>query len=174
MPGAALGTLAEVLAPLYFHHRYQLEAAAKSIGGLEYEYSVRGDDAVPARPVPAARQRAALDAVLATLDPRVLDLPESLLMQLAPVAAEYPPRHEFFDSRTRPAFDALGIAATAADLALSALLPPERLARLVDFHRRDASMPGVDEVLARLVQRVFETPAAAAQRLQEIRRSVQA
>ena len=172
--GSALGTLAEVLTPLYFHHRYQLEAAAKSIGGLDYEYAVRGDDAVPARPVPAARQRAALDAVLATLDPRVLDLPESLLMQLAPVAAEYPPRHEFFDSRTRPAFDALGIAATAADLALSALLPPERLARLVDFHRRDASMPGVDEVLARLVQRVFETPAAATQRLQEIRRSVQA
>ena len=29
-PGAPLGTLSAVLVPLYFHHRYQLEAAAKA------------------------------------------------------------------------------------------------------------------------------------------------
>jgi hypothetical protein len=127
-----------------------------------------------ARPVPAARQRAALEAVLATLEPRVLELPESLLVQLVPVAADYPPRHEFFDSRTNPAFDALGAAATAAEMTLSMLLPPERLARLVDFHRRDAAMPGVEEVLAELTRRVFEGPPAPTPRLQELRRTVQA
>jgi len=173
-PGAALGTLAEVLAPLYFHHRYQLEAAAKSIGGLDYAYTVLGDGTDHARPVPAARQRAALQGVLATLDPAALDLPESLLVRLVPVAADYPPRHEFFDARTAPAFDALGAAATAADMTLSMVLPPERLARLVDFHRRDPAMPGAEEVLAALIRRVFEGPAPATARLQEIRRTVQA
>jgi hypothetical protein len=173
-PGADLGTLAEVLAPLYFHHRYQLEAAAKVIGGLDYAYAVRGEGEALARPLAAARQRAALDAVLATLDPQVLDLPESLLVRLVPVATDHPRRHEFFDSRTAPAFDALGAAATAADLALATLLPPERLARLVDFHRRDPAMPGTEEVLAALVRRVFEPPAAASPRLREIRRAVQA
>jgi hypothetical protein len=173
-PGAQLGTLAEVLVPLYFHHRYQLEAAAKSIGGLDYAYTVVWDGTDQARPVPAARQRAALGAVLETLEPAALDLPESLLVRLAPPAADYPPRHEFFDTRTAPAFDALGAAATACDLTLSTLLPPERLARLTDFHRRDPAMPGADEVLATLVRRVFEGTAAANARQAEIRRTVQA
>ena len=173
-PGSALGTLPEVLAPLYFHHRYQLEAAAKSIGGLDYAYTLRGDGDALARPVPAARQRAALDAVLATLDPTVLDLPESLLVRLVPAPADYPPRHEFLDARTSPAFDALGAAATAADLTVSMLLPPERLARLVDFHRRDPAMPGADEVLAALIRRAFDGAAPATARLQELRRTVQA
>jgi hypothetical protein len=173
-PGAALGTLAEVLVPLYFHHRYALEAAAKSIGGLDYAYTVVGDGTDHARPVPAERQRAALNAVLATLDPAVLDLPESLLVRLVPPAADYPPRHEFFDTHSAPAFDALGAAATACDLTLGTLLPPERLARLADFYRRDPAMPGVDELLQALVRRAFEGPAPATGRLAEIRRTVQA
>ena len=163
-----------MLAPLYFHHRYQLEAAAKSIGGLEYAYAVRGDGQGPARPVPAARQRAALEAVLGALDPSVLDLPEPLLGMLMPPSVAAPPHHEPFDSETKPVFDALGAAGTAADLALAALLPPERLARLVDFHRRDSSFPGVEELLAALRRRAFDAPAPSATRLKEIRRTVQA
>src|SRR6185503_14373912 len=153
--GTPMSTLAEVLVPLYFHHRYALEAAAKSIGGLDYSYAVRGDGAPPARPVPAARQRAALGAVLETLDPAVLDLPEPLFGLLPPASVDYPPHREFLASRTSPAFDALSAAATAADFTLGTLLPSERLARLVDFHRRDPAMPGVDELLRALRRRVF-------------------
>jgi len=171
--GTPMSTLNAVLVPLYFHHRYQLEAAAKSIGGLDYSYAVRGDGSPPARPVAATRQRAALAAVLATLDPAMLDLPESVLDLLPPPAMSYPPHREFFGSQTAPAFDALGAAATAADLALASLLPPERLARLVDFHRRDAAMPGVEEVLTAIVRRAFDA-APATPRLREIARTVQA
>jgi hypothetical protein len=178
--GTPLSTLAEVLLPLYFHHRYALEAAAKSVGGLDYAYAVReapsrsGSSSSPARPVPAARQRAALAAVLGTLDPAVLDLPEPLLEQLLPASVEYPPHREFFGSRTAPAFDALGAAGTAAELTLSVLLPPERLARLVDFHRRDPSLPGCDDVLDGIVRRAFAGPEPSIARLREIRRVVQA
>ncbi len=174
VPGAPLGSLAEVLVPLYYHHRYQLEAAAKSVAGLDYAYSMRGDGSTGAHAVPAARQRAALDAVLATLDPAELDLPEPLLALLAPVSVEYPPRHEFLSGRTNPMFDALGAAATAADLAIGALLPNERLARLVDFHRRDPTMPGVEDVLDAIIRRVFDAPAPGSARLREVRRAVQA
>ena len=173
-PGSPRSTLDQVLVPLYFHHRYALDACAKSIGGLDYAYSVRGDGTPPATPVPAARQRAALEAVLATLDPAELDLPEPLLGLLAPAAEAYPPHHERFGSGTSPAFDALGAAGTAAEMTLADLLPPERLARLVDFHRRDTSFPGVEEVLDALVRRVFAGPAPAAARLREVRRTVQA
>ena len=172
-PGTPLSTLAEVLVPLYLHHRYALEATAKSVGGLDYAYAVRGDGAPAAKPVAPARQRAALAAVLGTLDPAVLDLPEPLLGKLSPPAVDYPPHREFFGTHTGPCFDALGVAATAADLSLGVLLPPERLARVVDFHRRDASQPGVDEVLDAITTRVF-AGAAAAPRLREIRRTVQA
>ena len=173
-PGTPLATLGEVLVPLYMYHRYQLGAAAKSVGGLDYAYSVRGDGTPPPTPVPAARQRAALAAVLGTLEPSVLDLPEALLALLPPAAVEYPPHREFFAMRTSPAFDALGAAATAADLTLSVLLPPERLARMVDFHRRDPAEPGPGEVLEALTARVFAAPMPASPRLREIRRTVQA
>ncbi len=172
-PGAALGTLAEVLVPLYFHHRYALEAAAKSIGGLDYAYSVRGDGSPAPRPVGPAVQRAALAEVLATLDPAVLDLPESVLAALAPASADYPAHREFMASRTQPAFDALGVAATAADFTLSALLANERLARLADFHRRDAAQPGVDEVVGALLDRTFANAPRPA-RQEEVARTVQA
>lgn len=174
VPGAAQGTLVETLVPLYFHHRYALEAAAKSVGGLEYSYAVLGDGSAPATPVAAARQRAALAAVLAALDPAELDLPEKLLGKLVPPAFDYPAHREFFGSRTAPAFDALGAAATAADAAIAALLPSERLARLVDFHRRDESLPSLDEVLNAIVGRVFGGEAPLPPRLAEIRRTVQA
>ncbi|MBT8185364.1 MAG: zinc-dependent metalloprotease, partial [Eudoraea sp.] len=35
--------LEDVFAPLYFFHRYQTEAVAKVIGGLNYNYTVKGD-----------------------------------------------------------------------------------------------------------------------------------
>jgi hypothetical protein len=171
-PGAPLGDLAEVLAPLYFGHRYQVEAAAKSIGGLDYSYTLRGDGAPPARAVSPARQRAALDAVLATLDPEALDLPDSLIVRLVPRSVDQPPRRESFDGRTGPAFDPIGAAATAADMSLATLLPPERLARLVDTNRRDSRSPGVDEVLGAIERRVFVSSGSDA-RLGEIRRTVQ-
>jgi hypothetical protein len=172
--GTPLSTLSEVLVPLYLHHRYQLEAAAKSVGGLDYAYAVREDGSPPVRPVPAARQRAALAAVLSTLDPAVLDLPEPLLGLLPPPSVDYPPHREFFGSRTAPAFDPLSAAGTAAEMTLSMLLPSERLARLVDFHRRDPLSPGCDEVLEGIVKRAFAGPEPAASRLREIRRVVQA
>ena len=171
--GTPMSTLAEVLVPLYFHHRYALEAAAKSIGGLDYSYAVRGDGSPGAAPVPAARQRAALTAVLSTLEPGELDLPDALLAQLPPPAADYPPHREFMAARTAPAFDALGAAATAADLTLAVLLPPERLARMSDFHRRDPAQPGVGELLEALVAKVFGSAPASA-RLQEVARTIQA
>ena len=54
------------------HHRFQVDAAASALGGLDYIYAMRGDDRVPVAPVPASQQRAALMALLATLDPAEL------------------------------------------------------------------------------------------------------
>ena len=40
--GTPYSSLEEVLVPMYFLHRYQIEAAAKVIGGLNYSYAIKG------------------------------------------------------------------------------------------------------------------------------------
>jgi len=78
-PGTPLAVLAQVLVPLYLHHRYQLDAAVKVVGGLDYTYAVRGDGHTGARLIDPDRQRRALGVILGILEPEVLDLPERVL-----------------------------------------------------------------------------------------------
>ncbi len=156
--GTPLALMQEVLIPVYLHHRYQLDAAAKVIGGLEYSYAIRGDGQVSARFIDPARQHRALEVILSILEPETLDLPESLLQRLLPRPFGYEMHRELFRGRTGPAFDSLGVAATAADMVLDALLQPERAARLVDFHRRDPRQPGLAMILDLLIEKAFAGP----------------
>jgi hypothetical protein len=172
-PGRPLTFLQEVLTPVYFHHRYQLEAATKVVGGLEYSYAVRGDGQPPSRPVAADWQRRALAAILEVLSPENLDLPEPLLGLLMPRSSGAEPNLEMIAGLTTPAFDPVSAATTAADMAVDGLLRPERAARLVDFHRRDPSLPGFEEVLDALVAKAFSGSAPKSPRQAELRRGVQ-
>lgn len=130
--GEPLSSLEEKLLPLYLHHRYQLEAAAKSIGGIHFTYAVigAGTPDLP-RPVPAARQREALAAVMATLDPAFLEIPERIRALIPPPSYAWGDANtELFPRRTDPAFDPIAASMTSADLSISALLDPARAARL--------------------------------------------
>jgi hypothetical protein len=172
-PGQPLSLLQEVLVPVYFHHRYELEAAAKMVGGLEYTYALRGDGQPPSKPVAAKAQRRALAAVLEVLSPEMLDLPEPVIDLLLPRPGEYRFNEEMFTGLTAPTFDPLSAAATASDMAVRLLLRPERTARLVDFHRRDPSLPGLEEVIRGLEDKAFGGAPPKKPRLAEIRRSEQ-
>jgi hypothetical protein len=171
--GRPLAELEEVLAPLYFHHRYQLEAAVKKIGGMESRYAVRDDGQIATRIVPAAEQRRALASVLSVLAPERLDLPEETLALLPPRPFGWSGSRETFDSATWPAFDGLGAAAAAADHAAGLLLTPERLARVEDFHRRHEEQPSVAEVLDALIETAFREGKKESERLRAVRRAMQ-
>jgi hypothetical protein len=171
--GAPLARLQEVLAPLYFHHRYQLTAAAKTIGGMEYEYATRGDGQPVARFVDAERQRRAIEVIVGILSPEVLDLPDSTLALLLPRVPEAGRRGERLASSTAPAFDALGAAATAAELVLIELLQPQRAARMIDFHRRDENLPSFTELLEAVSEKAFKTDRKQTGRQAEIQRVIQ-
>jgi hypothetical protein len=171
-PGRPLAFLQEVLVPLYLHHRYELDHALKAVGGLDYTYALRGDGQAPARPVDGDRQRAALAAVLDTVSPEFLDLPDPVIALLLPRPAGSHPNEEMFRGQADPAFDPLGAAAAAADLAIDGLLQPERAARLVDFHRRDAKLPSLEDVLGALVAKTFASESAS-DRQAELRRVTQ-
>lgn len=154
-----LAGLAEVLVPVYLFHRYQTEAAAKSIGGVAYGYSLRGDGgATPAAPVAAAEQRRALAAVLATLSPDALTLPDRVLRLLPPHPMGYERTRESFPASTGLTFDPLGAAESAAGLAVKLLLDPERAARLAQQHAADGQMPSFAEVIHALLAATWKAP----------------
>ena len=154
--GQPLATMEEVLVPLYLHHRYQVEAACAVLGGLYYTYALRGDSpAMPVRFAPADEQRRALDAILETLQPSALALPQQVLQQLPPRPPGWPVTRELFPRYTGQMFDAIAPAVTAADLTLGFLLTPARAARLVEQHALDPTMPGLHGVIQRLVDATF-------------------
>jgi hypothetical protein len=155
---APLTTIEDALVPIYLLHRYQVEAASKWIGGMDYTFASRGDGQVPTQIVPAAEQRRALTSVLATLKPDVLALPESLLRIIPPRVPDYPRGRELFKIRTSPAFDALAPAEAAAVHTLEFLFNAERASCLVEFHARDAKNPSLEEVLDTILGATWKSP----------------
>jgi hypothetical protein len=163
-PGTPLALLEAKLLPLYLHHRYQLQAAVKSVGGLYYTYAVKtaAGGTSPAdvqQIVPAARQREALTAVLDTIKVEELAIPPRILQLIPPRAFGYEGgTQELFSKLTDPAFDPVAAATVAADLAVAALLEPHRAARLVEYHTLDRANPDFNEVVDALLARTWGQP----------------
>ena len=158
--GAPMATIEEVLVPIYMYHRYQVEAAAKVIGGQDYTYSVKGKGDRNPQIVSPEEQRRALAAVLETIKPEALAVPEALLRLIPPRPAGYPRGRENFRTRTQPVFDALAPAEAAADHVSGFLLNQERAARLVQFNARDRRNPGLAEVIDRILAATWKAPVA--------------
>jgi len=158
--GEPMATIEDVLVPIYMYHRYQVEAAAKVIGGQDYTFSLRGKGDRDPQIVPPEEQRRALQAVLETIKPDALALPESLLKLIPPRPVGYGRTREDFRIRTQPVFDALAPAEAAADHVSNFLLNQERAARLVQFHARDARYPGLVEVLDKVLGATWKVPVA--------------
>jgi hypothetical protein len=156
--GAPLATLEDVLVPLYLLHRYQVEAASKLVGGMDYTFALRGDGQTPTQIVAPTEQRRALAAVLATVKPDVLALPETLLKMIPPRPPDFERGREHFKIHTSPAFDALAPAEAAAQHTLQFLFNPERAARLVEFHARNAENPGLQEELHAILAATWKAP----------------
>lgn len=156
-PGAPLSELEPILLPLYLHHRYQLEAAVKSLGGAMFTYAVREGTEVVPQPVreivPPARQREALRAALDTIEPSFLAIPQRILDLIPPTALEGGTA-ERFDRATAPLFDPIAAARSAAAITLNALLHPARAARLVRFHEENRANPSLAEVTQSLIDAV--------------------
>jgi len=149
--GRPLAEIEEALAPIYFFHRYQTEAATKVVGGLDYTYAVKGDNQTPTQLIDPELQNQALKAVLHTLASSVLTLPESLLKELAPRPLGYSRTRENIKSNTGLTFDPISAAESSAKMTVALLLNPARANRLVEHHARDANQPSFNYVLDQLV-----------------------
>ena len=169
---APMATIEEVLVPLYLHHRYQVEAAASTVGGIYFTYSMRGDGREPVKFAPAAEQKAALAALMETLQPSFLALPRDLLTKIPPRPSGYGNSRELFPRYTGQMFDTITPAVVAADLTLGFLLDDARAARMVEQHALDATLPGLDAVIDQVFASTFAATSSNAYEA-EIARAVQ-
>ncbi|MBS1768815.1 MAG: zinc-dependent metalloprotease [Acidobacteria bacterium] len=176
--GTPMSELENKFMPLFLHHRYQLSAAIREIGGVYYTFSVRETDGPSpktiASPVPAMRQRKALALVLSTINAKELVIPENVLELMPPVASGYRSgRSELFTKRTSPIFDPVGAAEIAADLTVSGLLQQDRAARTLDQNAADKASPGFREVVDALIKATWGSAAPANAREAEIERGIE-
>jgi hypothetical protein len=155
-PGRPLASVEEVLVPVYLLHRYQLAAVGKLVGGSYFTYALRGDGQDAITPVSTERQLEAIDALVATLDPALLRVPDAIVAGLPPRPPGYPSNRELFSGMTGGVFDPLAPAAAAAELTLGVLLNPERAARM----NRNGS-PGFRELVDRLLRATWYAEPAA-------------
>ncbi|RUA12774.1 MAG: peptidase [Flavobacteriia bacterium] len=154
--GEAYSTLEDVFVPVYFFHRYQTEAVSKVIGGLDYNYAVKGDGQTPVKPVNQAVQEKALESILKTVDAKTIAVPKDKLDLFPPRAIGFSRSRESFKGRTGVSFDALSVAETAADMTLGLLLHPERASRLIQQKSLDKNQLGLQEVLDETIKGTFD------------------
>ncbi len=128
--GEPLANLKAAFVPVYLFHRYQVEATAKLLGGVDYRYNLRGDGQPLQKRVPPEIQRKALDSLLKALEPAELIIPEALLPLLVPDPNGSQGLNEQMPGYTGVIFDPQGAVEVAADLVVSMILQPERAARL--------------------------------------------
>ena len=159
--GEPFSVLEDVFVPLYFYHRYQTEAAIKLIGGMNYEYSVKGNVFEPSTVLSEKKQTEALIAVMKTLEAKTLSIPKKQLALFPPRALGYDRTRESFKSKNDVAFDAIGAASTAAKMTLKLLLNPRRANRLIEQKALNESGFGLDKVLEALDQTVFSAKSSS-------------
>jgi hypothetical protein len=169
-PGEPVSNLRRKFVPIWLIHRYQVEAAVKLVGGVDFGYSLNGDGHERARIVDAAAQRRALDSLLATLSPDALTIPPALLPWLSSGWSGESDRQEtieIFRTAGGPVFDPFVASEVAAVVTLNGLLVPDRLNRLEIQAQADPGQLAPRELIDRLIERALRPSAdPAAQPLQ--------
>ena len=148
--------LEDVFVPLYFFHRYQTEAVTKVVGGLDYNYAVKGDGQKTVKIADKKIQEKALTTILKTLDASVIAIPKEKLSLFPPRAFGYERSRESINGKTGVSFDALSAAETSADMTLSLLLHPERASRLIQQKAIEVNNLGLTDVLEAIITNTIQ------------------
>ncbi len=145
-----LALLENILVPVYLAHRYQVDACSKMIGGVHYEYAVKEEDSPKTDIVSLDLQQQALQAILTTLEPSFLEIPEHIIEYLHPIPSGYQRDRELFKIYTGITFDPLGAAESSAQHSLSFLLNGSRLTRIIEQNARNSEHWSLREYLDRI------------------------
>src|SRR6201996_207591 len=155
-PGEALGDLRDMrLWIIYLQQRYAFESAVKYIGGMFQNLTVK-DEARPLPPtqfIPGDEQREVLGLMMDSVKPENLEIPESLLIQLAPT-----PFENLEDLSKDPVFDQLRAARILSAMVIQPLFDPERAARMVALAARKPDTLTFPEMVDAVIAHTWKTP----------------
>jgi hypothetical protein len=163
--GTPFAEIEAVLAPIYNFHRFQVEAAAKLISGVQYSYSVKGeatqnsDNNKVFNIVSGKEQNAAFQALLTTLTTKTLTLPDHITALIPPKAYGYYRDRESFTSNTGITFDPVSAAQGSAKHTIALILNAQRLARLAQQHVMNKDILSVGDVFNQLINATVKQEA---------------
>jgi len=144
------GELADVFVPIYLLTRYQIDAAAKWIGGTDYSYQQVGAG-VRWNYIRPEMQFAALDTLLMSLQTKSLLVPNNILQALVPKAGNYAKTRESFGSNLGVITDPAAMAEVMSRHVVTQLLAPERLNRVSQAYMGDSQQLSVVKLIDKLV-----------------------
>ena len=170
--GEPLALLQDRFPLLYFFHRFALNGVTKTLGGLEYANPLKGDGQQATRVISGARQREAMQMLVAALDPRELAIPDTLLTLFTP-RLDAGGNVELVGQRTDPVFDELGAARTLAQMIVDGVLQPERAARMVQYAARTPDGFSLQEAIGALVKGTWDAPPPPSGKLAALQRVTQ-
>ncbi len=148
--------LEDVFVPLYFFHRYQVEAASKMIGGLEYSYAVKGDGQTILKPIDSEIEKDALKSILNAVSVEELKIPLSILELFPPRAYGFNRSRESFVSKTGVSFDALANVSSATELVMNLLFNSERANRMIQQKAIYKNQMGLDQMIDAVIEASFK------------------
>ena len=129
--GTPYSEIEKVIVPAYLMHRYQVEAVAKIIGGVDFNYDTKSSIKNGSfKMISHGKQEKGLQSLLNTLDISFLKMPESLVQLVPPPAFGYQRNRESLKGYTGSLLDPLAAAEASANHTITFLLNKERLARI--------------------------------------------
>ena len=154
--GEPYDRIEDILVPIYMLHRYQIEAAAKAIGGVDYLYFVKNNNNDKVKFVDSKIQRKSLESLLSVLKPKNLVLPNNLFDILSPRSFRNPRTRENFVSNTGVTFDYINISSSLINHTLTFLLNPERINRINQQNIFGDDILTLENYLAEISKSIFD------------------
>jgi hypothetical protein len=170
-PGEWVYDLEERFSLAYLYHRFGIQTAQQYVGGQFQTNAVAGDGQKPVAWVPAAKQKEALELLIAALEPENLDIPDRILEALAQPPSGTRRTQEQFPSEAGDVFSALTAARSLAGLIVEPLAQPQKAARLTLASGHGALT--LEALLDRLVAATWGAAPDRSARLAALRRIAQ-
>lgn len=142
--------VAQYFTPVYLHHRYQLQAAGKLIGGQYYSYGYANQQKQNSF-VPAAIQAEAVVAIFDSLLPEALIIDPALLKKISPRPYNTIRDEEILPTWSGRIFDPSAAAKVAVEMTLDELLEPSRLNRLAQQSQQDKDCMSPSNLISGMV-----------------------
>ena len=153
--GEPYDRIEDILVPIYMLHRYQIESAAKAIGGVDYLYFVKNKNNDKVKFVDSKLQKESLKSLLNVLNPKNLVLPNNLIQILSPRSFRNPRTRENFESNTGVTFDYINASSSIINHTLTFLMNPERINRIYQQNMFGENILMLDDYLTIISNSIF-------------------